>query len=151
MGLLLRITRKISSQEGRFLNFLRPLMTAGLPLMKKIVTTLAKSVLLPLGLWAEMSAADAAIQKTIYGSGSIASIISNKEIEDIMKIVKLLEESRLLTKEISETIKNETKEQKGILLSVLLGTLAATLLVSSLTGRGVIRAGEGTIRAGENY
>ena len=68
-----------------------------------------------------------------------------------MKIVKLLEESRLLTKEISETIKNETKEQKGVLLSVLLGTLAATLLVSSLTGRGVIRAGEGTIRAGENY
>ena len=63
MGLLLRITTKISSQEGRFLNFLRPLMTAGLPLMKKIVTTLAKSVLLPLGLWAEMSAADAVIQK----------------------------------------------------------------------------------------
>ena len=59
---------KITSQEGRFLNFPRPLMTAGLLLMKKVITPLAKSVLLPLGLSAVMSAADAAIQKKIYGS-----------------------------------------------------------------------------------
>ena len=119
--------------------------------MKTAFTPLGRSVLLPSGLTAGMSAADAAIQKKIYGSGSTALIISNEEMEDIMKIVKSLEESGLLMKEISETIKNETKEQKDGLLSMLLGTLAATLLGTALTGRGVIRTGEGTIRAGENF
>ena len=81
-------------------------MTAGLALMKSVLTPLAKSVLLTLGLSLGMSAADAGIQKKIYGSGSTAVIISNKEMEDIMKIVKSLEESVLLIKGISETIKN---------------------------------------------
>ena len=58
-----------------------------------------------------------------------------------MKIVKSLEESGLLVKGISETIKNETKEQKGGFVPLLLGTLAASLLGSVLTGKGVIRAG----------
>ena len=98
-----------------------------------------------------MSAADAAIQKKIYGSGTIALIISNEEMEDITKIVKSLEESGLLIKRISETIKTEAKEQKGGFLPVLLGTLAASTLGSALTGRGIIRAGEVTIRAGENF
>ena len=61
--LLKETTRNITSQKGGFLNFLRPLMTAGLPLMKSVLTPLAKSVLTPLGLSAGMSAADAAIQK----------------------------------------------------------------------------------------
>ena len=61
-GILLKgTTRKSISQEGGFLNFLRPLMTAGLPLMKSVLTPLAKSVLLPLGLSAGMSAAGAAM------------------------------------------------------------------------------------------
>ena len=68
-----------------------------------------------------------------------------------MKIVKLLEESRLLVKGISETIKNETKEQKGKFISMLLGTLAVSILGNALEGRGVIRICEGTIRAGENF
>ena len=68
----------------------RPLMTAGLPLMKSVLTPLAKIILLPLGLSTGMSAADAAIQKKICGSGSTALIISNKEVENIMKIVKSL-------------------------------------------------------------
>ena len=106
-GILLKgTTRKITSKEGEFLNFLRPLMTAGLALMKSVLTPLAKSVLLTLGLSPGMSAVDAGIQKKIYGSGSTAVIISNKEMEDIMKIVKSLEESVLLIKGISETIKN---------------------------------------------
>ena len=84
-------------------------MTAGLPLMKSVLTPLAKSVLLPLALSAGMSAADAAIQRKLYGSGTTALLMSNEEMEDIMKIVKFLEESGLLIKEISETIKNETK------------------------------------------
>ena len=69
-------------------------------------------------------------------------------MEDIIKIVKSFEESELLIKGISETIKNETKEQKGEFIPILLGTLAASMLGSTLTGRGVIRAGKGTIRAG---
>ena len=126
-------------------------MTTGLPLTKIALTPLAKSVLLPSGLSAGMSAAGATIQKRIYGSGTIALIISNEKMEDIMKIVKSLEESGLLIKGISETSKNERKEQKGEFLPMLLGTLAASMLGSALTGKGVIRASEGTIRAGENF
>ena len=68
-----------------------------------------------------------------------------------MKIIKSLEESELLIKGISETIENETKEQKGGVLSVILGTLAASILGNTLTGIGIIRSGEGTIRAGKNF
>ena len=81
--------------------------------MKSGLTPLAESVLLPFGLSAAMPATDAAIQKTIYGSSTTALLISNREMEDIKKIVKSLEESGLLIKGISETIKNEAKEQKG--------------------------------------
>ena len=63
-------------------------------------------------------------------------------MEDIMKIVKLLEESRLLIKRISETIKNEAREQKGRILPMLLGTLAASILRNALSGREVIKAGK---------
>ena len=91
--------------------------------MKSVLTLLAKSVLLPLGLSAGMSPADAAIQKKIHGSGTTTLIILNEEMEDIMKIVKSLEESGLLTKWISETIKNEAKEQERVFLQMLLGTL----------------------------
>ena len=69
-------TRKITSQEGGFLNFLRPLMTAGLPLMKNVLNPLSKSVLLLLGLSAGKSAADAVIQKKIYRSRIAALIMT---------------------------------------------------------------------------
>ena len=72
-------------------------------------------------------------------------------MKDMMKIVKSLEYSRLLIKGVSETIKNEAKEQKGGFLSMLLGTLGACLLGNCLTGKGTIRAGEGTIGASENF
>ena len=152
-GILLKATtRKIGNQEGGFLNFLRPLMTAGLPLMKRALTPLAKNLLLPLELLGGMSAADVSFQKKIYGSGTTALIISNEEMEDIIKIVNSREASGLLIKGISETIKNEAKEQKGgALFSMILGTLAASVLGNTLTGRGVIRVGEGTIRAGEHF
>ena len=107
-GTLLKGT-KITIQAGGFINFLWPLIKAGLPLMKSVLTPLAKYVLIPLGLSEGISAADAAIQKKIYGSGTAASIISNEEMKDIMKIVKSLEESGLLIKGVSETIKNEAK------------------------------------------
>ena len=112
-------------------------MTAGLPLIKRGVTPLDKSVLLPLGLSAGVSAADTSIQKKKnHGSEITTLIISNEEMEDIMKIDKQSEESRLLIKGISEEIKNETKEQKGGIVSMLLGTLLASLL------KEVIRVGE---------
>ena len=69
-------------------------------------------------------------------------IISNEEMNDILKIVKSLEESGLLIKGVSKTIQNEAKEQKGGFLSILLATLGASLLGNLLTGKGTIRAGE---------
>ena len=109
-------SRKITSQKGGFLNFLRPLIIACLPLMKTVIKYQAKSVLLPLGLSAGMSAADSGIQKKIYGSATTAMIISNEQMEDIKKIVKRLEESRLLMQGITKIIKKEIKEQKGVSL-----------------------------------
>ena len=70
-------------------------------------------------------------------------IISNDEIEDIIEIVKSLEDSGLLLKGVTETVQNEVKEQKGWFLSMLLGTLGASLLGNLLTGRGINRAGKG--------
>ena len=75
-----------------------------LPLMKNVVKPFAKSVLIPLGLTAAASAADAGIHKKILGSGTTTLIISNDEMEDIIKIVKSLEDSGLLLKGVSETI-----------------------------------------------
>ena len=144
-------------QSGGFLGrLLGPLLKTGLPLMRNVLKPLAKRVLIPLGLTAA-SATDAAIHKKIFGSSrpsDLASpmttlIILNEEMNDIIKIVKSLEESGLLTKGVSETIKNEAKEQKGRFLSMLLGTLCASLLGNLLTGKDTIRAGEGTIRAGQ--
>ena len=89
----------------------------------------------------------------MLGSGTTTLIISNDEMDDILKIVKYLENSGLLLKGVSETIQHEAKEQRGGFLSMLLGTLGASLLgdvlSKGLSGKGVIRAGEGTIRAGK--
>ena len=125
-------------------------MAAGLRLMKSVLTPSAKNILLSLGLSAGMSAADASIQKKIYESGTAALIISNEEMVDIMKMANSLEETGLLIKGISETIKNKTKKYKGGFLSMLLGTLAVSWL-GSTAGKGVIRAGEGAIRAAKNF
>ena len=148
-------------QSGGFLGkLLGPLLKTGLPLMKSVIKPLAKSVLISLGLTAAASAADAGIHKKILGSGhpldlaphNTILIISNDEMDDILKIVKSLEDSGLLLKGVSETIQHEAKEQRGGFLSMLLGTLRASLLgdvlSKGLSGKGVIRAGEGTIRVG---
>ena len=96
--------------------------------MKRVLRPLAKSVLLSLVLTTATSVTDAAIQKKIFGSGMTALIISNKEMEDIMKTVKSLGESSLQIEDVSEIMKNEIKEQKGGFLGMLLGTLGASLL-----------------------
>ena len=112
----------------------------------KVVMPLAKNVLAPLGLTAAISAIDGSIQKKIYGSG-IKLII---DINDIIKIIEALENSGILLKGVTKTIENETKEQRGGFLSMLLGTLGAKLLGNLLTGRkGMMRAGSRIVRAGK--
>ena len=142
-------------QSGGFLGrLLGPLLKTGLPLIKSVIKPLAKSVLIPLGLTAAASAADARIHKKILGSGhnNTTLIISNDKMDGILKIVKSLEDSGVLLKGVSETIQHESKEQRGGFLSMLLGTLGASLLgdilSKVLSGKGVIRSGEGIIRAG---
>ena len=80
------------------------------------------------------------VLKKMLGSGTTTLIISSDEINDILKIVKSLEHSALLLKGVSEIIQHEAKEQRGGFLSMLLGTLGASLLGDILSGTGVIRA-----------
>ena len=109
----------------------------------KVAIPLAKNVLAPLGITAAASAIDAGIQKKIHGSGTTTLIISNEEMNDIMKFVQALEDSNLLLKGVTKTIKKEAKEQKGGFLSMLLGALGANLLGNVLAGKGIVRAGSG--------
>ena len=126
-------------QSGVFLDkLLGPLLKIGLPLIKSVIKPLAKSVLIPLGLTAAASAADAGIHKKLLGSGNNTTlIISNHEKEYVIKIVNSLEDSSLLLKGVTESVQNEIKEQKGGFVSMLLGTLVANLLGNLLTGKGV--------------
>ena len=115
----------------------------------KVAMPLAKNVLAQLGLTAAMSAIDGSIQKKIHGSG-VKLIIEQEDMNDIMKIIEALENSGILLKGVTKTIENETKEQRGGFLSMLLGTLGASLLGNLLTGgKGIMRAGDGIVRAGD--
>ena len=107
----------------------------------KVAMPLAKNVLAPLGLTAAMSAIDGSIQKKIHGSG-IKLIIEEEDMQDIIKIIKELENSDILLQGVSKTIENEIKEQRGGFLSMLLGTLGASFLGNLLTGKGIVRVGE---------
>ena len=129
--------------EGFLGRLLGPLLKTGLPLIKNVIKPLAKSVLIPLGLTAAPSAADAGIHKKVLGFGATTLIISNDGMEDIIKIVRSHEDSGLLLKGVSETIQNEAKEQRGGFLNMLLGTLGASILGNVLAGKGINRAGEG--------
>ena len=114
----------------------------------KVAIPLAKNVLAPLGVTAAASAIDAGIQKKkiknekiknkIHGSGTTTLIISNEEMNDIMKTVQALEDSNILLKGVTKTIRNETKEK---FLSMLLGTLGAGS--GNNKGKGIVRAGSG--------
>ena len=106
-------------QLGGFLGrVIGSLLKTGLPLTKNVLKPLAKSVLIPFGLTAT-STTDAAIHKKMFGSVTTKLIISNEEMNDIMKMVKSLQEPGLLIKRISKTINNEAKEQKGGFLNVI--------------------------------
>ena len=106
-----------------------------MPLIGNVLKPLAKSVLISLGLTAAASATDAAIHKKMFGSRTTTLIISNEEMNDIMKIVKSLEESDLLIKSVSKTIENKAKEQKGRFLGMLLDSLGTSVLANLLQGK----------------
>ena len=136
---------KMIQSGGSLGRLLSPLLKTGLPLISDVIKPLAKSVLIPLGLTAGASAADAGIHKKILGLCNTTLMISNDELKDIIRTVKYLEDSSLLFKEVSETIQNEAKEQRGGFVSMLLGTLGASLLGDILTGTGTNRAGKGVM------
>ena len=98
---------KIGQSRGFLGKFLGPLLKTCLPLMKNVLKPLAKSDLIPLGLTAAASATDAAIQKKIFGSGMTTLIISNEEMNDIMKTIKSLENTGLLIKGVSKTMEKK--------------------------------------------
>ena len=144
-------TRQSGGSLGRLSG---PLLKIGLSLMENVLKPLAKSVLIPLGLIAGSSATDTAVYKKMFGSGHprmLASrpsdlisrmttlIVSIEETDDVMKIVQSLEESDLLVKSVSKTIKSEAKEQKDRFLRMLLDTLDARLLGNLLIGKDRIR------------
>ena len=87
----------------------------------------------------------------MFGSDTTTLIISNKEMHDIIKIVKSLQQWGLLIKGVRKTTENEAKKQKGWFPGMLLGTLGDSLLGNLLTGKSTNRAGEGTVRAGQDF
>ena len=95
---------KMIQSEGVLGKLLGPLLKTGLPLIKNVITSLAKGVLIPLGLTVAASAADAGIHKKILGSGNTTLIISNKDMDELIKIVKSLRDSGLLLKGVTESV-----------------------------------------------
>ena len=127
------------------------LMKLDLLLIKNVLTLLAKSVLVPLGLTATASAADAGINKEILRSEAATLMISNKERKDIREIVKSLEDSALSIKGVTKTIKNEAKEQKRWISWYATGALGANLMGNMLEGQSVIQAGNGVVRDAQDF
>ena len=116
-------------QFGEFLGSLLsklagPLMKVGIPLAKSVLAAAALAI-------------DAEIKKKKHGSGNMTLIISNEEMNDIIKIIQALEDSNILLKGGTKTIKNQTKEHKGGFLSMLLGTLGVSLFGNLLAGKGI--------------
>ena len=105
-----------------------------MPLIGNAIKALAKSVLIPLGLTVAALTTNTDIHNKMFGSSMTRLIISNEEMNDIMKIVQLLEEFGLLIKGVNKTIKNGAKEQIGGFIGVSLGSLGASLLGNLLTG-----------------
>ena len=134
---------KMIQSKGFLSRLLGLLLKTALPLIKNITKPLAKSVLIPLVLTATASAGDGGIHQKILGSKNTVLIISNNETQDIIKIIKSLEDSGLLLKGVTETVQNEVKEQKGGFIRMLLGTLGASLLGNILTGKGIYKTEKG--------
>ena len=143
MSTHLKLFRAQISKIIQFGGFLGSLIRklAG-PLMKVAISS-AKNILAPLGITAAVSAIDAGIQKKIHVFGTTTLIISNEEMKNVIKIVQALEDSNISLKGATKTINNETKEQKGGFLSMLLGTLGGSLLGNLLAEKGIVKASSG--------
>ena len=139
----LKLSRTQISKIIQSWGFLGSLLSKLAVTLMKVAIPLARKVSTSLGITAATSAIDAGIQKKIHGSRTATLIISIEEMNDIMKVVKALENSHILLKGVTKAIKNETKEQKGGFLSMLLGTFGASLRGKLLAGKGIIRAGSG--------
>ena len=135
MPIDLKLSKAQLSKIIQSVGFLGSLLSKlAVPLMK-VAIALAKNILAPLEITAD------GIQKKknkIHGSGTTTLIISNEEMNDIMKIVQALEDSDIFPKGGTKAIKNETKEQKGEFLSMLLGILGDSLLENVLTAKGMV-------------
>ena len=150
-----QISKIILSERflGRLLELL---MKVGLLLMKNVLGQLAKSMLITIRLTARLSALDTGVHNNILGSGTSGPsgsgtttlIISNKEMEEIMKIDKSSKDSSLLIKGVSQTI---DKKQRDGLLGMLLGKLVAYLLENVIADKGVIRVNDEVRRVGEDF
>lgn len=132
------------TQEGGFLG----------STLSKFLVPLAQNVLGPLGITTAASAIDGAIQNKMHGRGilnndnddndyDISISIKEKELKDILKIMKSIEENGVFIEGISDTVKQKVNKQKGGLLSLLLGTLASSILGNILSGKGWYRSGYG--------
>ena len=128
-------------QSGGFLGSLLSKLAGSL---MKVAVPLAKNFLAPLGITVAASAIDAGIQKKIHGSGTTTLIILNEEMNDIMIIVQTLEDSKILLKMVLKQLKTKQNNNKKRFLSMLLGTLGASLLGNRLAGKGIVRAGYGS-------
>ena len=115
--------------------------------MRNVLKPLAKCVLIQLGL----TTAASAIHQNMFGSATTTLIISNEEMDNVIKTIKSFEESGFLIKGVSNTIKNKAKEQKRRFFSILIDTLGASLLRDLLTDKGTVRAGEGTFIASQDF
>ena len=140
-------------QPGWFLvRLLGLLLKPGLPLMKNILKPLAKSVLIPLGLTAVALATDAAIYKKMFGSGTTTLIISKKEMNDILKIIKSFEESGLLIKRVIVLLQLKMKQKnKRRISGNVIRRFSARLLENLLTGKETVITNKSTIRGGQDF
>ena len=120
-----------------------------LPRLIKPAISIRKNILAPLGLSAAMPATDAAFQKNMYRSENKTLIISNNDLNDLIKIATALEEHDIFLKGTGRAITNNAKKQEGGFLSMLLGALGASLLGNLLTGKGMYRTGKGLYRTGQ--
>ena len=108
----------------------------------KVAVPLAKDILAPLGITAAASLIDAGIKKIIHSSWTTL-IISNQELNDIMKIVQALEDSNIFLKGVTKAVKNETREQRGGFLRTPVDILGWILRGNLLSGKGIVKAGFG--------
>ena len=141
---------KKTAQSG---GFSARLLCRFLPKLIKPAISVGKNILVPLGLSAAMSGIDRAIQKSMFGYGITTLKIGNKEFSDMMKIIKVLKDHGVSLKGITKAAQNEVKSQRGGFLSILMGTLLASLLgdilSKGLLRKGIVRGGGGIAKAGE--